>query len=57
MTQRNFLVTCRKCEGNCESSREKLTDIGVVDLCEEADLGWRHGVLLGKEELELEDTV
>lgn len=31
-------------------------DVGVVDLGEEADLRWRHGVVVGEEELELEDA-
>lgn len=34
----------------------RLADVRVVELGEEADLGGRHGVLLGKEELELEQS-
>lgn len=33
-------------------ARKILTNVGVVDLGEEANLGGVHGVLLGKEELE-----
>lgn len=39
-----------------EADAAQLVDVGVEDLCEEADLGGRHGVVFGKEELELEDT-
>lgn len=38
-----------------ESRRQ--TNVGVVDLGQEADFGWRHGVFFGQEELELENTV
>ena len=34
-----------------------LTDVGVVDLSEEADLWWAHGVLLWQEQLQLEDAI
>lgn len=39
-----------------EADSAELVDIRVVDLGEEADLGRRHGVIVGEEELELEYT-
>jgi hypothetical protein len=33
-----------------------LTDVGMVDLGEEAHFGWVHWVFFRKEELEVEDT-
>lgn len=34
----------------------RLTDVGMVDLGEEPDFGRGHGVVFGKEQLELEDS-
>ena len=36
--------------------RKRLTDVGVVDLCEETNLWWAHGVFFWQEELQTEDT-
>lgn len=41
----------------CQGGREGRTDVGVVDLREEAYLRRRHRVLLGEEQLELELSV
>jgi len=37
-----------------QANAAELVDVGVVDLGEEADFGRRHGVVVGKEQLELE---
>ena len=37
--------------------RKRLTDVGVVDLCEETNLWWAHGVFFWQEELQTEDTI
>lgn len=39
-----------------QADSTEAIDVGVVDLGEEADLGWCHGVVVGQEELELEDA-
>jgi hypothetical protein len=39
-----------------EADAAELVHVGVEDLSEEADLGRRHGVVVGEEELELEDA-
>lgn len=39
-----------------ETDTTKLVDVGMVDLCEEADLWWSHRIVVGEEELKLEDT-
>lgn len=39
-----------------EADTAKLVNVGVVDLGHEADLGRSHGVVLGQEQLQLEDT-
>ena len=31
-------------------------DVGVIDLRQEADFGWGHGIVVWEEEFELEDT-
>jgi hypothetical protein len=37
-----------------QANAAELVDVGVVDLGEETDFGRRHGVVVGKEQLELE---
>lgn len=37
-----------------EADATELVDIGVENLGEEADLGWRHGVVVREEQLQLE---
>lgn len=37
-----------------EADATKLVDVGVEYLGEEADLGWRHGVVVREEQLQLE---
>lgn len=39
-----------------EADTAELVNVGVEDLGEEADLGRGHGVVVGEEELELEDA-
>lgn len=39
-----------------EADAAQLVHVGVEDLCQEADLGRRHGIVVGEEELELEDA-
>lgn len=39
-----------------ETDAAELVDVGVEDFGEEADLGGRHGVVFGEEQLELEDA-
>ena len=39
-----------------EADASKLVDVGVVDLRAEENLGWSHGVLLGEEELAVEEA-
>lgn len=39
-----------------ETDTAQLVDIRVVDLGEKANLGWRHGVVVWEEELEVEDA-
>lgn len=39
-----------------EADTAELVDVRVVDLCQKANLGGRHGVFLGQEQLQLEDT-
>jgi hypothetical protein len=39
-----------------EADAAQSVDVGVVDLGEEAHLGRGHGVVVGKEQLELEDA-
>lgn len=41
---------------NVEADAAQLVDVGVEDLGQEADLGRRHRVVVGKEKLELEDA-
>ena len=41
---------------NIQADTPELVDVWVVDLGQEADLGWCHGVIVWKEELELEDS-
>lgn len=37
-----------------EADAAKLVDVGVEYLGEEANLGWRHGVVVGEKQLQLE---
>lgn len=39
-----------------ETNTTQPVDVGVVYLGEEADFGWGHRVVVGKEQLKLEDT-
>lgn len=39
-----------------QADSAEAIDVRVVDLGEEADLGWCHGVVVGQEEFELEDA-
>jgi basic membrane lipoprotein Med (substrate-binding protein (PBP1-ABC) superfamily) len=39
-----------------QTNSTETVDVGVVDLGKEADLGWSHGVVVGQEQLELEDS-
>lgn len=39
-----------------QADSSESVDVGVVDLCEEADLGWSHWVVVGQEEFQLEDA-
>ena len=39
-----------------EADAPQAVDVGVVDLGEEANLGRRHGVVVGKEQLQLEHS-
>ena len=39
-----------------ETDATQPVDVGVIDLGEEAHLGRRHGVVVGEEQLELEDA-
>ena len=39
-----------------EADAAQLVDVGVVNLRAEENLGWRHGVLLGQEELTVEEA-
>ena len=41
---------------NVEADAAQLIDVGVKDLGQEADLGRRHGVVVGEEQLEFEDA-
>jgi len=41
---------------NIETDTAKLVDIWVIDLCQKADLGGSHGVVVWKKELEFEDA-
>jgi hypothetical protein len=41
---------------NVQADAAELVDVWVVDLGKEADFGWCHGVVIRKEELELEGT-
>src|SRR5216684_5312266 len=45
-------MSCRRAQG--KSAR---TDVGMVYLGKKAHLGWCHGVLFGKEQFELENTI
>lgn len=47
---------CNCQQVSCSKSRTAVgrTDVGVVDLGEEPDLGRGHGILFGEEELQLE---
>ena len=39
-----------------QTNSTETVDVGVIDLGKEADLGWSHGVVVGQEQLELEDS-
>jgi len=39
-----------------EADTAKLVHIWVEDLGEESDFGWSHGIVVGEEKFELEDT-
>lgn len=39
-----------------QADSAEAVDVGVVDLGEEADLGGSHGVIVGQEQFELEDS-
>lgn len=39
-----------------QADSAEAVDVGVVNLCEEADLGRSHGVVVGQEQFELEDS-
>lgn len=41
---------------NVKTNAAESVDIWVIDLGKEADFGWGHGVVVGKEQLELEDA-
>ena len=41
---------------NVKADATELVDIGVKDLCEESNLRRGHRVVIGQEQLELEDT-
>lgn len=41
---------------NVQTNSTETIDVGVVDLGKEADLGRSHGVVVGQEQLELEDS-
>lgn len=39
-----------------QADSTETIDVGVIDLGKETDLGRSHGVVVGKEQLELEDS-
>lgn len=39
-----------------EADSTKSVDVWVIDLCEEANLGRSHGVVVGQEKFQLEDA-
>lgn len=39
-----------------QADSTEAIDVGVVDLGKEANLGWRHGVVVRQEQFELEDA-
>lgn len=39
-----------------KTDTSQLVNVGMVDLGQKSDLGWRHWVVVWQEELELEDT-
>ena len=39
-----------------QTDSSQLIDVGVVDLGEESDLGWRHGIVIWQEEFKLENA-
>lgn len=39
-----------------QANSTETIDVGVIDLGKETDLGRSHGVVVGKEQLELEDS-
>ena len=41
---------------NVQADTPQAIDVGVVNLGEEADLGWRHGIIVGQEELQPEHS-
>ena len=41
---------------NIQTDTAKLVDIWVVDLGQETNPGWCHGIVVWKEEFELEDA-
>ena len=41
---------------NIQAYAAELIDVGMIDLCQEADLWWCHGVIVWEEEFELEDA-
>jgi hypothetical protein len=52
VAQRSVSLTLQ----DIQADTAKAIDVGVVDLGQEADLGRRHGVVVGKEELKTEDS-
>lgn len=39
-----------------QTDSTEAVDVGMVDLCEEANLGWCHGIVIRKEEFEFENS-
>jgi hypothetical protein len=42
---------------NVEANSAELVDIGMINLGQEADLGRSHRIIIGQEQLQLEDTI
>lgn len=45
---------CERTLQDIEADSAELVNVGVKDLGEESDLGRRHGIVVGQEQLELE---